>query len=98
MTLTPIEHRAHLSAPPPHMTNHRTRLGLAAVLIGISALAPSTRRLAQLPLDQLRAQAGQGRVRSQWLLGTIYAEERGVPPVNSGPGSTATTIIAFPVR
>ena len=41
------------------MTNHRTRLGLAAVLIGISALAPSTCRLAQLPLDQLRAQAGQ---------------------------------------
>ena len=62
------------------MAVHQARLiALAAVLIGISALAHSTRLHAQqpvneLPLDELRALAEQGDAEAQHYLGVIYYE------------------------
>ena len=67
------------------MTVHHARLiALAAVLVGISALVPSTRLhaqqpLADLPLDELRVLAEQGDAEAQDTLGFMYANGRRVP-------------------
>ena len=67
------------------MTVHHARvLALAAVLVGISAVGPSTRlhaqqALADLPLDELHALAEQGDAVAQFNLGVMYENGRGVP-------------------
>ncbi len=62
------------------MTVHHARVpALAAVLIGISALIPSTRLQAQQPLDELRALAEQGDADAQNRLASGYALSDGVP-------------------
>ena len=62
------------------MTVHDARvIALAAVLIGISALGPSTRLDAQQTLDELRALAEQGNTEAQFNLGVMYANGQGVP-------------------
>ena len=67
------------------MTVHHARIiALAAVLIGISALVPSTHLHAQQPLadstlDEVRALAEQGDADAQFNLGIMYANGRGVP-------------------
>ena len=66
------------------MTVHHARIiALAAVLIGISALVPSThlhaqQPLADLTLDELRALAEQGDADAQFNLGVMYANGEGV--------------------
>ena len=61
------------------MTVHQARIiALSAVLIGISALAPSTRLHAQQPLDGLRVLAEQGDVGAQFILGVMCANGQGV--------------------
>ena len=67
------------------MTVHHARvIALAAVLVGMSALVPSTRLHAQqpldeLPLDELRVLAEQGDAAAQLNLGVRYATGQGVP-------------------
>ena len=66
------------------MTVHHARiLGVAAVLVGICSLGPSTRLqsqqpLADLPLDEVRVLAEQGDAAAQFTLGVMYADGRGV--------------------
>ena len=67
------------------MTVHRARiLAFAAVLVGITALVPSTTRLqaqqppGDLPLDELRARAEQGDAIAQHRLGVMYRTGEGV--------------------
>ncbi len=52
---------------------------VAAVLIGISALVPSTLPHAQQPLDGLRALGAQGDAEAQSTLGVMYRNGEGVP-------------------
>ena len=67
------------------MTVHHARvIALAAVLISVSALVPSTsldaqQPLADLPLDELRARAEQGDAEAQYNLGGRYYLGEGVP-------------------
>ena len=66
---------------PPGMTVHHARIiALAAVLVGISALAPTTRLHAQQTLDELLALADQGSAAAQYSLGLMYDEGLGVFP------------------
>ena len=66
------------------MTVHDARtIALAAVLIGITALSPYARVLAQrplneLPLDELRVLAEQGDAEAQFTLGGMYQFGQGV--------------------
>ena len=62
------------------MTAHHTRfVALAAVLVSIAAVNPTTRLQAQQPLDELRALADQGDVDAQFNLGVMYDNGEGVP-------------------
>ena len=67
------------------MAFHHTRvLALAAVLVGISAIGPSTHLHAQqtldeLPIDELRALAEQGDAEARHRLGVMYFAGLGVP-------------------
>ena len=61
------------------MTVHHARtIALAAVLVGISALAVGPHLHAQQPLDDLRALAEQGDAEAQHNLGIMYVDGRGV--------------------
>ena len=61
------------------MVHHVRVIALAAVLIGSTALVPSTRLHAQQPLDELRALAEQGNAEAQFNLAYRYVAGRGVP-------------------
>ncbi len=63
--------------------HHGLVVALAAVLVGLAALSPSTRVQAQqpvseLPLDELRALAAEGDAEAQDALGFMYAHGRRV--------------------
>ena len=67
------------------MTVHHARvIALAAVLVGISALSPSTRLLAQqaleeLTLEELRVLAEQGDAEAQFNLAALHGSGESVP-------------------
>ena len=62
------------------MTVHHARvIALAAVLVGMSALVPTTRLHAQQTLDELRALAAQGDPEVQTALGYKYWVGQDVP-------------------
>ncbi len=60
------------------MVRHARIIALAVGLVGISALALTTRLHAQQTLDELRALAEQGDVNAQFNLGVRYGDGRGV--------------------
>ena len=75
------------------MTVHDARvIALAVVLVGISALVPSTRLHAQQPLDQLRARVEQGDAEAQTTLGDKYFVGSEVPE------DVAEAVRWYPVR
>ena len=62
------------------MTFHQVRIiALTAVLLGTTALTPTTRLHAQQPLDELRTLAEQGDAAAQFNLGFRYDYGWGVP-------------------